>query len=218
MRDQYHEDLAALEASLVEMTRLVGSAISHATQALLDADLQAAEGVIAGDRDVDVLYDQLELQAMDLLARQQPVARDLRAIVTGLRMMADLERAADYAVHVAEVARRRYPSPAIPADVRATVLEMGQVAQRIVTKCGSVIASQDVDMARELERDDDVMDDLHRRLFRMLLSPEWHGETEEAIDVTLCGRYYERLCDHAVSVARRVVFLVTGEKPAAPVA
>lgn len=212
MRDQYHDDLDAINASLVEITRLAGSAINRATQALLDADLQAAESVISGDAAIDELYGDVESAAFDLLARQQPVARDLRIIVASLRMVADIERMGDLALHIAKLARRRYPAPAIPAELQATVLEMGQVAQRICAKCSSVIAGRDLAMAAELERDDDVMDDLHRRLFSVLLDESWHGGIESAIDVTLCGRYYERFCDHAVSVARRVIFLVTGEK------
>jgi phosphate transport system protein len=214
VRDQYHDELDSITQSLVEITRLAGSAINRATQALLDADLQSAESVISGDAAIDELYADIENRAMDLLARQQPVASDLRALITSLRMVADIERMGDLALNIARVARRRYPASAVPAELRATVLEMGQVAQRIVTKCSSVIASRDVAMATELERDDDVMDDLHRRLFAVLLDPHWKGGIEGAIDVTLCGRYYERFCDHAVSVARRVVYLVTGELPA----
>ena len=212
MRDQYHDDLDAITTSLVEITRLAGSAINHATQALLDADLQAAESVISGDHAIDALYQHIEASALDLLARQQPVASDLRTVITGLRMVADIERMGDLALHIAKVARLRYPSSAIPVGLQATVLEMGQVAQRICAKCSSVIATRDLQMAAELERDDDVMDDLHRRLFATLLDDSWRGGIETAIDVTLCGRYYERFCDHAVSVARRVVFLVTGER------
>ena len=212
MRDQYHDELDAITTSLVEITRLAGSAINRATQALLDADLQAAEGVISGDAQIDQLYADVEARAMDLLARQQPVASDLRAIITSLRMVADIERMGDLALNIAKVARLRYPASAIPAPLHATVLEMGQVAQRIVTKCSSVIAGRDLEAAAELERDDDVMDDLHRRLFTLLLDPHWKGGVESAIDVTLCGRYYERFCDHAVSVARRVIYLVTGER------
>ena len=215
MRDQYHEELTGLQETLVEMTRLVGSAINGATQSLLDADLDIAESVISADQELDNLYMELEQRALDLLARQQPVARDLRVIVTSLRMVADLERMGDLATHIAKLTRLRYPAHAIPADLRSTILEMGQVSQRIVTKCGSVIASRDVAMALELERDDDVVDALHRRLFTTLLDPSWDGGIECAIDVTLCGRYYERFCDHAVSVARRVVYLVTGENPVA---
>jgi phosphate transport system protein len=212
VRDQYHDELDAVTASLVDITRLVGSAINRATQALLDADVQAAESVISGDAAIDQLYADIENRAMELLARQQPVASDLRAIVTSLRMVADIERMGDLALNIAKVARRRYPASAIPPPLHATLLEMGQVAQRIVTKCSSVIAGRDLKAAAELERDDDVMDDLHRRLFTALLDPHWQGGIESAIDVTLCGRYYERFCDHAVSVARRVIYLVTGER------
>jgi phosphate transport system protein len=216
VRDQYHEELDAITTSLVDITRLAGGAINHATEALLDADLQAAESVISGDLAIDELYDRIEENALDLLARQQPVASDLRVIITSLRMVADLERMGDLALHIAKVARRRYPSSAIPPELQPTVLEMGQVAQRICAKCSSVIAGRDLAMAAQLERDDDVMDNLHRQLFATLLDESWRGGIETAIDVTLCGRYYERFCDHAVSVARRVHFLVTGEKAPLP--
>jgi phosphate transport system protein len=216
VRDQYHEDLDAITTSLVDITRLAGSAINYATQALLDADLQAAESVISGDLAIDELYDRIEENALDLLARQQPVASDLRVIITSLRMVADLERMGDLALHIAKVARRRYPSSAIPPELQPTLLEMGQVAQRICAKCSSVIAGRDLAMAAQLERDDDVMDNLHRQVFATLLDESWRGGIETAIDVTLCGRYYERFCDHAVSVARRVHFLVTGEKAPLP--
>src|SRR4051812_9208753 len=212
VRDQYHDDLDAITQSLIDITRLAGSAINRATQALLDADLQSAETVISGDAAIDQIYADIEARALDLLARQQPVASDLRAIITSLRMVADLERMGDHALHVAKVARRRYPDPAIPRELRSTVLEMGQVAQQIVEKAGSVIAGRDVSLALELESDDDVMDDYQKKLFTRLLSDERRYSVEAAIDVTLCGRYYERFADHAVSVARRVVFLVTGER------
>jgi phosphate transport system protein len=212
VRDQYHEDLDAITESLVQITRLAGSAINKATQALLDADLAAAESVISGDTAIDDLYADIEARAMELLARQQPVASDLRTVITSLRMVADIERMGDLALHIAKVARRRYPASAIPPELQATLLEMGQVSQRICAKCSGVISTRDVTAAAELERDDDVMDDLHKRLFTALLDPSWDGGIERAIDVTLCGRYYERFCDHAVSVARRVIYLVTGER------
>lgn len=212
MRNVYHDELDALNEAMVEMARLVGSAVNRATQALLDADIQIAESVIAADEAVDQLYQQVEERTLDLMARQQPVARDLRTLITSLRIIADLERMGDMAEHIAKVARRRYPAKTVPAELQSTVLEMGQVSERIITKCASVIAGRDLALAAELESDDDVMDALHRRLFTMILDPNWKGGVEAAIDVTLCGRYYERFCDHAVSVARRVVFLVTGER------
>jgi phosphate transport system protein len=214
MREQFHDELAGLSDQMVEMTRLVGSAMARATTALLDADLSLAETVIAADEHIDALQLQLEERALELLARQQPVATDLRVIVTSLRISADLERMGDLARHLAKVARMRYPSSAIPAELRATVLQMGQIAERIVAKAGSVIASRDVETADELETDDDAMDALHRQIFAALLAPEWEHGIETAVDITLCGRYYERFADHAVSVARRIVFLATGERRA----
>ncbi|MFZ5850929.1 MAG: phosphate signaling complex protein PhoU [Actinomycetota bacterium] len=211
MRDHYHEALDAIGADLVEMTRLVGSAMDRATTALIDADLALAESVIAADEQIDRLQKGLEARAFELLALQQPVATDLRVIVTSLRMSADLERMGDLARHVAKLARLKYPESAIPAEFRSTILEMAQVASRIVAKAGSVIAHHDIAGAVELEKDDDEMDRLHRQLFTMLLEPGPQQRIEVAIDLTLCGRFYERFADHAVSVARRVVYLVTGE-------
>ena len=212
MRDTYHDELDSISTSMVSMTNLVGSAMSRATTALLDADLQLAETVITADEHVDELYRDIEARAFDLLARQQPVASDLRVLVTSLRMVADLERMGDLALHVAKIARRRYPHSAVPPELRSTILEMGHAAEEIVAKAGSVIAGRDVALAEELERDDDVMDALHKRLFSVLLADSWDGGVEAAIDITLAGRYYERFADHAVSVARRVVYLVTGER------
>ncbi|MGW3206034.1 phosphate signaling complex protein PhoU [Streptomyces sp. NPDC001135] len=211
MREAYHEELASLCDGLVEMARLAGSAIGRATTALLDADLQIAEGVISADVKVDDLQRDLEDRAIALLARQQPVATDLRTVVTSLRMSADLERCGDLARHVAQLARLRYPGRAVPDDLHRTVLEMGQLAQRLMAQAAEVLLTRDVDAALQLEQDDDRMDELHRMIFRHLMDGRWRHGVETAVDVTLVGRYYERFADHAVSVARRMVFLVTGE-------
>ena len=212
MRDAYHEELDAITDRLVELAAMAASAMSRATTALLDADLQLAETVIAGDEVIDRVYHDVEERAFDLLARQQPVAGDLRVLVTSLRMVADLERAGDMALHVAKIARRRFPLSAVPPHLRSAILEMGQVAQLIMSKTGDCIAQRDVSLAQELEHDDDAMDELHRKLFGALLDEKWQHGIEAAIDITLAGRHYERFADHAVSVARRVVYLVTGER------
>lgn len=211
MRDAYHDELDAITEQLVEMTSLVGSAISLTTQALLSSDLAVAEAVIDGDAAVDQLRESVERRTVDLIARQQPVASDLRALTTGLRIASDLERCGDLAVHVAKLARRRYPTCAVPAELQATIGEMGDVAAAIVEKAGAVVATRDADRAVELESDDDVMDALHKTLLLTMLAPEWHYGVDTAIDLALAGRYYERFADHAVSVARQVVYLVTGE-------
>jgi phosphate transport system protein len=212
MRDSYHETLDGISDDLLEMSRLVGTAMERATAALLGADLALAESVIAADEDVDLRQSALEAKAFDLLALQQPVATDLRIVVTSLRMSADLERMGDLAQHIAKVARMRFPDQTIPYGFRPVITDMSRLAVQIVEKTGEIIAQHDVKSAIELERDDDEMDLLHRKLFTMLLAPGFNGGIECAIDITLCGRYYERFADHAVSVARRVVYLVTGEK------
>ena len=213
MRQTFHDELDHIGRSLVEMTALVSAAMARATSALLDADLGLAEQVISDDGRIDAVRDELDGKAFDLLARQQPVAGDLRIIVTSLRMVADLERMGDLALHIAKIARMRYPSSAVPAELRDTIREMGAVAERIAGKAGDAIAGKDIALAEELESDDDAMDSLHRRLFTILLSDDWAYGMEPAIDTTLIGRYYERFADHAVSVARRVIYLVTGEMP-----
>ncbi|GII67327.1 phosphate transport system regulatory protein PhoU [Sphaerisporangium krabiense] len=197
---------------MLQMTNLVRSAISRATTALLDADLQLAESVISHDAEVNRLYAEIETSIFELMATQQPVAVDLRTAITALRMGGDLERMGDLAEHVAKIARMRHPDSAIPAEVRDTIVEMGQIAERLVTKTGSCIATRDIELAKELDEDDDAMDRLHRRLFRVLLAKDWRHGIEPAIDITLVGRYYERYADHAVRVARDVVYLVTGTR------
>lgn len=211
MRSAYDEELIAVNEDLVQMTRLVGSAMNRATQALLDADLDLAEQVIASDAQVDALTGSVEERCFDLVALQQPVARDLRIIIGALRIAASLERMGDLAEHVAKQARMRYPRPAIPQELRGTFAEMGGLAEAIVSKTGAVIASKDVSLAADIAAHDEDVDRLHRELFRIVLSPSWTHGIEAAIDVTLLSRYYERYADHAVSVTRRVVTIVTGE-------
>jgi phosphate transport system protein len=212
MRDSYHEELDDINACLVEMANSVGSQMSTATTALLDADVALADLVIAGDDAIDATRENIEQRTFTLLARQQPVAGDLRTITTAMRIVSDLERMGDLAAHIAKVARMRFPDHAVPQEVRPAFLEAGNVAELLITKTATVIAKRDVEAARELETDDDAMDRIHRGLFRQLLSDDWPYGIESAIDVTLLGRYYERFADHAVSVARRVCYLVTGER------
>jgi phosphate transport system protein len=212
VRESYREELEDITACLVEMSNSVGSAMSTATTALLDADVALADLVITGDARIDAVRESIEERCFTLLARQQPVATDLRMITTAMRIVADLERMGDLAEHIAKIARMRFPEHAVPQEVRPIFLEAGHVAESLVTKAGTVIAKRDVQAALELEADDDVMDRLHKQMFLELLSDDWPHGIESAIDVTLLGRFYERFADHAVSVARRVVYLVTGER------
>lgn len=210
MRDAFHDHLDRISDDLVEMTTMVGSAMQRATGALLESDLRAAESVIAADDDIDTLRREVDDRAVDLLARQQPVATDLRMVVTAMHMASDIERMGDLARHIAKVARLRYPESAVPDQLRETISEMARVAEELVQATGSAIADKDVHGAVAVERIDDRMDDLHRKIFNELLGSTWEHGTEAAVDTTLISRYYERFGDHAVAVANRIVYLVTG--------
>ena len=167
--------------------------------------------MIAADAAIDTVQHELDNRTVDLMARQAPVASDLRVLVTSLRMSADLERMGDLAAHIAKAARMRFPACAIPVELQMTILEMSRVASDLVNKTALVIRDRDIEGALQVDRDDDQMDRLHRQLFITLLDPAWPHGIETAIDVTLIGRYYERFADHAVSVARRLYYSVTGE-------
>jgi phosphate transport system protein len=211
MRNAFHDELDGIGLTLLQMAGLVKVAMNDATSALLTVDLNSAEKVIAADDVIDEIQHELDARTINLMARQQPVASDLRTLVTSLRMSADLERMGDLAHHVAKQARMRYPNSAVPAELVPTITAMGLVADKIIDKLSSVMEHRDTVRALEIETDDDEMDKLHRDLIGILLDDGWPHGIETAIDMTLLGRYYERFADHAVSISRRVYFLVTGE-------
>ena len=211
MRNAFHDELDGIGTTLLQMAGLAKIAMNDATTALLTVDLGMAEKVIAADNVIDDIQHELDARTINLIARQQPVATDLRTLVTSLRMSADLERMGDLAHHVAKQARMRYPNSAVPAELVPTITAMGLVADKIIDKLSSVMEHRDTVRALEIETDDDEMDKLHRDLIGVLLSKDWSHGVETAIDMTLLGRYYERFADHAVSIARRVYFSVTGE-------
>ena len=210
IRSVFQDELDGVSQSLVDLTQMVAESISKATNAILTADLTLSEVVIATDDHIDTFQHDLDVRIIDIIARQQPVASDLRALVTALRMSADLERMGDMSHHVAKIARLRHPGDAVPTELHEMFRAMGAAAEKIATKTGVVIATRDTAMALEVERDDDEMDKLHRKLIGTLVAPTWAHGVESAIDLTLLGRYYERFADHAVSVSHRVYFLVTG--------
>jgi phosphate transport system protein len=211
MRDAFHEDLDSINQTLVNMSILVSTAMANATKSLLQPNLELAELVIVEDERIDAIQHELDTKTLDVMARQQPVASDLRNLVTSLRMSADFERMGDFAHHVARIARMRYPNSAVPAELVPTIQAMGDTAVALINKVTGLLQSRDIQVALEVERDDDEVDRLHRKLFEILLDDSWSHGIESAIDMTLLGRYYERCADHTVSISRRVYFLVTGE-------
>jgi phosphate transport system protein len=211
MREEYRADLADVRRLLVAMAEHVRRAMADATTALMTADQTGAEQVLAGDAEVDALYRQVEEKVYGLLARQAPVASDLRLVVTALHVGADVERMGDLADHVAKTALRRVPANAVPEELVPTIKDMADVADRMAGKIAEVLENSDAERAAELERDDDAMDELHKQLYGLMLGTAWRHGVEQAIDGAMLGRWYERFADHAVNAGHQVVYLVTGE-------
>jgi phosphate transport system protein len=213
MRTAYHEQLDALTDQLGEMCGLAGAAMERATQALLQADLVLAEQVITDHEQIATMSAKAEESAFVLLALQAPVAGDLRAIVSSIQIVADVDRMGALALHVAKISRRRHPQHALPEEVNGYFAEMGRVAVELGNSAQEVLVTRDPEKAARIREEDDAMDDLHRHLFTVLMDRDWKHGVAAAVDVTLLGRFYERFADHAVEVARRVIFQVTGKYP-----
>ena len=213
MRTMFHEQLSALRTQLGDSCGLAATAMEHATYALLCADLTMAEQVIADHEHIVEMSRRAEASVVKLLALQQPVASDLRAIVGSLHIAADIERMGALAVHVANIARLRHPERAVPEEVRASFAEMGQRAVKLARTAQEVLLSRDPDKAARLRDEDDAVDAEHRHLFTMLIDRKWQDGVCSAVDVALLGRFYERFADHAVEIGRRVVFEATGGLP-----
>ncbi|MFT4216037.1 MAG: phosphate signaling complex protein PhoU [Micropruina sp.] len=213
MRESYREDLDSVVTDLVGMTELVRTAVRLSTKALLEADLAIAEQVISDDALLDSQHDDLEARCFVLLARQAPVAGELRTIVAAMRMVADLARMGDLACHVAKIARLRYPTHAVPDGMVPNFELMGRVAEEMVATAGRALNSRNAHDAAKLADSDEEMDELRKSQFRILLGTEWPYSVEAAVDVALLGRYYERIADHAVIMAGRVIYVVTGTHP-----
>ncbi|ANY06394.1 phosphate signaling complex protein PhoU [Pseudonocardia sp. HH130630-07] len=213
MRDDYQDQLDDLASGLAGMCDDVARAMENATRALLDADLQLAEQIISEDVRIDDVRADAEHRAFGLLALQAPVATDLRVVVAAIHGAGDLERMGDLALHVAQAARRRHPQSVVPEEIKPYFAEMGKVGVQLAEKAGQVIRSRDLEAATELEADDDAMDDLHQHMFTVLMDRNWTHGVSAAVDVALLARFYERYADHAVAVARRIVYVVTGQMP-----
>jgi phosphate transport system protein len=211
MREEFRAELAEVSGLLVSMADEVRNAMKRATVALLTADAGVGEGVITGDTVVNQLHKEVEEKVYALLARQAPVASDLRLVVTALHIASDIERMGDLAKHVAKTALRRHPARAVPDELAGVIRQMADVADRMAGEISKVLASPNAQRAAELEAEDDAMDELHKGLFVVLLGAAWKNGVESAIDGALLGRFYERYADHAVNAGHHMYFFVTGE-------
>ncbi|RZU66186.1 PhoU-like phosphate uptake regulator [Microterricola gilva] len=217
MREVFQQELREVQDRLVELSGLVAVSIDKATRAFNESDVTLAEEVIADDDKIDGLTVALDELAIMILARQQPVARDLRIVVSALRISASLERMGDMSTHIAQLARYRFPDKVVPKSLRGTFAEMGRLDVEIAQKLTELLRSQDVKMAETIRNDDDEIDALHLRVFDKVLGETWKGEAADTVDATLASRYHERFADHAVSIAKKVLYLATGDwDPDAP--
>ena len=211
MREVFHQSLEDVQSRLVEIAELVTVAIDKATQAFGTSDVALAEEVIEADAVIDEKAIALDELAIEILARQQPVARDLRIVVSALRISASLERMGDIAEHIAQLTRMRFPERAIPKGLKGTFTKMGQLDVEVARKLTELLQTQDLRLAEEIRNDDDQIDELHVGVFEKVLSDSWQGETAATVDATLASRYHERFADHAVSISKKVVYLATGD-------
>lgn len=213
-RKTFHEQLDELCSDVIRLGAMANESISAGTQALLDADLLSADKVVSDDAALDHLTHHIEDRSCSLLALQQPMATDLRTIVTILRVIHELERTGDLMVNVAKAARRIYPRELDP-KVRGIIERMRQQAAAQLRLAIDAFADADPAKGSALGDMDDVMDDLQKELFRVIFAGGARNDAEvhQAVQIALVGRYFERIADHAVNVGERVGFMVTGEFP-----
>jgi phosphate transport system protein len=217
MREVFQQELAEVQERLVEIAALVETSIENATRAFNESNVALAEAVIADDNKIDAAAIALDELAINILARQQPVARDLRIVVSALRISASLERMGDMSEHIAQLARYRFPDKVVPKSLRTTFSELGRLDVQIARKLTELLRSEDVRLAEEIRNDDDQIDALHLSVFDKVLSETWKGAAVDTVDATLASRYHERFADHAVSISKKVQYLATGDWVAAGV-
>jgi len=211
MRDVFHNELEEVQRRLVEIASLVTVSIDKATRAFSNSDVTLAEEAITEDEKIDVLSRELDELTITILARQQPVARDLRIVVSALRISASLERMGDLSTHIAQLARYRFPDKVVPKNLRGTFAEMGALDVVIARMLTELLTTQDLKLADTIRNEDDKVDALHLSVFDAVLGETWKGQAADTVDATLASRYHERFADHAVSIAKKVQYLATGD-------
>ncbi|MFM9876956.1 MAG: phosphate signaling complex protein PhoU [Rhodoglobus sp.] len=216
MREVFQAELREVQDRLVEIATLVSVSIENATRAFNESNVSLAETVIAEDERIDTAALELDELAIQILARQQPVARDLRIVVSALRISASLERMGDMAEHIAQLARYRFPDKVVPKSLRSTFAQLGELDVAIAKKLVELLKTEDNQLAEEIRNDDDKIDALHLSVFDKVLGETWKGAAVDTVDATLASRYHERFADHAVSIAKKVQYLATGDWVAPP--
>ena len=213
MRASYHEELSNVLDRLHEMAGLVEVAMTEASSSLLEPDLARAERVITNDAKLDEMHEELEFKCLSLLALQAPVAGELRTIVSTIRVVFELARMGDLSAHVAKIARLRYPDHAVIHDLEPNFKRMAEICIEMVDLAATSLRDRDAKAAHRMAQIDTEMDALRSEHFDIILAGGWQGTTQQAVDAALLGRYFERFADHTVAVARRVIYIITGNTP-----
>jgi phosphate transport system protein len=211
MRQVFQNELHEVQDRLVEISDSVAKIMEKASAAFLGGDVAKADEAIALSESNEEKALALDELVIKILARQSPAARDLRILVSALRMSASLERMGALAGHIASIARYRFPGSAVPASLRATFEEMGELDIELAHKVTEVLRNTDVDQARAIQAEDERVDELHRNVFDVVLADDWKENAMFTVDVTLASRYFERFADHVVDISSKVSYLTTGE-------
>lgn len=211
MREVFQTQLQEVQVRLVEMAEDTVRIIEKASKAFTESNVALADEAIAIADQTGNKALALDELVIRILAKQSPVARDLRILVSALRISASLERMGALSGHIAAIARYRFPGSAIPAPLLSTFKEMGELDVKLAKKCVQLLQNTDVDFAREIQAEDARVDELHRHIFDVVLSDDWKENAMFTVDVTLASRYHERFADHVVDISAKVSYLTTGE-------
>ena len=211
MREVFQNQLADVQNRLVEMAESVTTIMDKASKAFLSSDVALADEAIALAEANESRALALDEIVIRVLAKQSPVARDLRILVSALRISASLERMGALAGHIAAIARYRFPGTAVPDALRETFTEMGKLDVELGRRVATLLRNTDVDLARHIQAEDARVDELHRHIFSVVLSDDWKENAMYTVDVTLASRYHERFADHVVDISTKVAYLSTGE-------
>ena len=211
MREVFKQELTEVQTRLVELAASAEAVMSKASRAFLNSDVTLADEALALSSANENRALDLDELVLKVLATQSPVARDLRILVSALRMSASIERMGSLASHIAAIARYRYPGNAVPASLRQTFEDMARIDLELAAKAIKLLGNTDLDLAREIQAQDEAVDRLHRKVFDTVLAPDWKENAMFTVDVTLASRYFERFADHVVDISSKVSFLQTGE-------
>jgi phosphate transport system protein len=211
MREMFDHELESVQLRIVEIADSVFTIVTDATTALLEADVKAADRALAGAESVSDKALSLDELVIRTLALQAPVAKDLRILVSTLRISASLERMSALASHIATIARFRFPDSAIPESLSDTFDEMTRLDVRLCKKLVKLLKNTSVDLARSIQAADARVNELHREVFEVVLDKSWKEKAVHTVDVTLASRYLERIADHVVEISSKVSYLTTGE-------